>query len=346
MSAPRRAAARLAAGAPARAGTPAHRAVPLLLDTATEAPRGPVPAAAVAAATAWRPSPLWRRRAQRVAMKAGAIGYETHSLAPQLAARQALLGDDAPAEPRLLVRVDEFPHAEAFDRPRALGTRQFRVFDELMREAGVPYALAVVPRPSHHYLDPGARGDRPLDDGEARLLREMDPGRVELALHGRDHRTRFDSPRRRSELCGLEPAALEALLDRAEDELARRAGIRPRMIVPPFNRFDAEQYPALARRYAVVCGGPESVALLGFHPTPCVMGEAVYLPSYPPLYGGAEEVAAGARELARARAGVWAPVVLHWGDERDDGWRALRRALPVLARYARPWGPFVEAAAA
>jgi peptidoglycan/xylan/chitin deacetylase (PgdA/CDA1 family) len=318
------------------------RALALLLDH-DEAPlRDPTPAE-LAAATAWPAVAPWRRAAQRVAMKAGAIGYAAQSVAAQTGARAALLGDAAPGPPRVLVRVDEFPHAEAHDRPRALGTRQFRQFDELMAEAGVPYMLALTPRPCHHYLDPDAVGDRGLLDDEVEVLRGLDPARVEPALHGLTHRTRFVSPRRRSELCGLDAGALTALLDRAEGELEQATGIRPRAVVPGFNRFDDGQYALLARRYRVVCGGPESVALTGFHPTPCVRGDAVYLPSYPPLYGSAEEVAAGIEELAAARAAVWAPVVLHWGDERDDGWRGLRRALPVIARHARPWGPFIDA---
>jgi len=45
-------------------------------------------------------------------------------------------------------------------------------------------------------------------------------------------------------------------------------GIRTRIFVPPFNRFSRSQYPILASRYEIVCGGPESVVEMGFEATP------------------------------------------------------------------------------
>ena len=84
----------------------------------------------------------------------------------------------------------------------------------------------------------------------------------------------------------------------------------------------------LARRFAVVCGGPESVGLLGFQRTPLWRGEAVYLPSYQPLYGHArEQVLPAAQRLIERNIGVWAPIVLHWGWEADEDWLALERLL-------------------
>jgi hypothetical protein len=132
----------------------------------------------------------------------------------------------------------------------------------------------------------------------------------------------------------------EALLATALGEL-EPSGIRPRVFVPPYNRFDARQYPVLAREFDVVCGGPETVGLLGFQRTPVWRGEAVYLPSYHPLYGHAGEVLEGASRLIEARAALWVPIVLHWGWEADEGFSQLRRLLAAIAPYAARWDDFL-----
>jgi hypothetical protein len=211
-----------------------------------------------------------------------------------------------------------------------------------MSAAGVPYLIAVVPRLARAPLDPAGAESRPLDDGEREMLAVLaaDPDAM-AALHGLDHRTRHTSPRRHSELTGLDEAATEALLDRALGELAP-LGIAPSVFVPPYNRFDAAQYEVLARRFAVVCGGPESIGTLGFHRTPLWRGEAVYLPSYQPLYGRARDVLPAARRLIERDEGLWAPIVLHWGWEADEEWRALEALAAEIAPCTSRWEAFLE----
>jgi hypothetical protein len=281
------------------------------------------------------------RAAQRVGMKAGLVTYERNVLAPLLRARKRALGDAAAGPPRFLVRVDEFPHYLAGDDPEHYGVESSRQFHSTLRDGGVPYLMAIVPRVTTRPLDPAASGDRPLNDAELAFLGEMASENVTFALHGYNHRTRFESPRRRSELCGLSPAELGALLDRALTEL-EPAGVRPRVFVPPFNRFDADQYELLASRFDVVCGGPESVPLLGFHTGPHWRGDAVYLPCYPPLYGTAEECLPAIAELVERRVGVWVPIVLHPGWEADDP-LGLQAFADEIGPYAASWGEFLAA---
>ena len=174
-------------------------------------------------------------------------------------------------------------------------------FHEIMRGAGVPYLIAVTPRVARNYLSPRDTASRPLRRDEEEMLGRLAEDGVAFALHGLDHRTRYSEPRRHSELCGLGTAAAAALLDEGLGILGE-LGIRPRVFVPPFNRFDAEQYPALAERFPVVCGGPETVPLMGFHATPLWRGDAVYLPAYPPLYDRAAGVGGGCRRLVERGA--------------------------------------------
>lgn len=270
------------------------------------------------------------RYAQAIGLKLGRLGWPDGNAA-------------GTGRPSPLVRVDEFPHAGAFDSSGRFGTEAFRRFHAVLAEAGVPYLLAVTPRVSRDYLDPVGDEWRPLEGAEIAELQGLKRDGVAFALHGLDHRTRHADPRRHSELCGLGIAETEERIDLALSTLAE-IGIETPVFVPPFNRFDAAQYALLAERFDVVCGGPESIRLLGFQPTPIRLGRAVYLPSYAPLYGRAAAVLPGIERMIEAKEALWAPITLHWGWELDDDFAALKRLCSCLAGLASEWGRFLAAA--
>jgi hypothetical protein len=280
-------------------------------------------------ATGGRIPPAPVRFAQAVALKLGQLEWPGG-------------GATGTGRPWPLVRVDEFPHAGAFDSSSRFGTESFRRFHAVLAEAGVPYLLAVTPRVSRDYLDPKQDEWRPLDHTEIAELEDLKRDRVSFALHGLDHRTRHANPRRHSELCGLGIAETEERIDLALSILAE-TGIETPVFVPPFNRFDASQHDLLAKRFEVVCGGPESVRLLGFRPTPVRDGDAVYLPSYAPLYGRAAAVLPAIERMIEAEEALWAPVTLHWGWELDDDFAGLERLCHRLADCAVDWQRFLAA---
>jgi len=270
------------------------------------------------------------RYAQAVALKLGRLGWQDGSAA-------------GTGTPLPLVRVDEFPHAGAFGSSGRFGTEAFKRFHAVLAEAGVPYLLAATPHVSRDYLDPEQDEWRPLEDAEIAELQDLKRDGVTFALHGLDHRTRHANPRRHSELCGLGIAETEERIDLALSTLVE-IGIETPVFVPPFNRFDASQYPLLAERFDVVCGGPESIRLLGFQPTPIRLDKAVYLPSYAPLYGRAAAVLPGIERMIEAEEAIWAPVTLHWGWELDDDFTGLKRLCNRLAELDCDWRPFLAAA--
>jgi hypothetical protein len=290
----------------------------------------------VASAVASRPiPPAPVRTLQRLAMKRQEFNFETRNLGPFVAARRAVLGPAAPGPPRFLVRVDEFPLAGAYEESERRDADLAR-FHTILTEAGVPYLMAVSPGVAGNYLDPTATVSRRLSDRELTTLERLRRDGVAFALHGFDHRTRDVRPRQRSELVGLGAGEVSELLDLGTARLAE-AGIHPRVFAPPFNRFEAEQYEQLAERYEIVCGGPESVPLVGFHRTPLWRGSAIYMPAYAPFYGRSAEVAAAAERAIAAQAAVWIPVVLHWSWEAEGDWADLERLAQRLAGYARSW---------
>jgi hypothetical protein len=297
----------------------------------------------VSGAVASRPVPPGPvRKLQRFAMKRGAYDFERRNLRPLAAAREAVLGEAASGPPRFLVRVDEFPLAGAYDEdPRHI--EDLDRFHAVMSEAGVPYLMAVSSGVARDYLDPSGSDSRPLSDRELAALDRLRGDSVTFAQHGFDHRTRDARPRHRAELAGLDHERLRELLDSSAASLVE-AGIRPNVFVPPFNRFDAGQYDLLAERFDVVCGGPESIAMFGYHRTPLWRGEAVYMPAYEPFYGRAAAVTKAVDRAVAAQAALWIPVVLHLSWEADSDWADLKRLALRLSSYAREWEEFARTA--
>lgn len=282
------------------------------------------------------------RLAQRLAMKYGHLSGERHAFGRLERARRRVLGADAAAPPRFLVRVDEFPHWLGTDEPARFGTEPFLRFHDVMASAGVPYLLAVVPRPAPNPEDPFDHRRRELDARELEVLDALPRDGVEIGLHGLDHRTRDTRPRHQGELIGLLPGSLARRLDEGI-EVLDALGHRPRVLVPPWNRFGPEQWPVLASRFDVVTGGPESVRHMGLQPSPVWMGDAVYLPSYEPYYDHAANIVEAARAAIDRGAGTWIPIVLHWGWEARDDFAGLRRLLDVIAPCAAGWSDFLGA---
>jgi hypothetical protein len=284
---------------------------------------------------------------QWLAARRGKLGWEQSIATPQERARTEALGGAAAGPPKVLIRVDEFPHARSFDDAGKFGHDAYMRFHEVLAEAEVPYLIAVSPRVSEDYLDPAVETDRSLTTGEERRLGELreDP-LVSFALHGLNHRTRYASPRRRSEFCGLSDAAAAARIDQGIATLGK-LGIEVPVFVPPFNRFDHGQYALLADRFEIVCSGPETIRLLGFQPTPMWWGDALYLPSYAPLYGKAKETQPEVERLRDRRAALWAPLTLHWGWELEEDFASLRRLCRLLAQegLAADWRDLRDAAA-
>ncbi len=283
------------------------------------------------------------RLLQRLAIKRGTLGYEAAVVAPAVAARKAVLGAEAAGPPRFLVRVDEFPHWRAWSEPE-VSTEAYRRFHAIMRDAGVPYLLAVVPETAQEPENPDDTRTRALEPDQVALLDELKEDGVAFAVHGLDHRTRHRNPRRYTELGGRGRTDLVERLRTARGILAALE-LAIRVLVPPFNTFSAGSWDTFAEAFDVVTGGPETVRSMGFHATPQWRGEAVYLPAYAPLYGTAAEVLPAVERLVAARARVWAPIVLHWGWERERGWTDLERLARLLGiqALAQPFDEFLAA---
>ena len=228
----------------------------------------------------------------------------------------------AARSPRFLVRVDDFPR---WDR----GPDGFVEFNEILDRAGVRYLLGVIPRPLTDPRDPEAR-PREWTAGERAALGNGATN-VEVALHGMSHR-RGSGPVP-AEIVGVAPDDLDKSLGEALHVLGE-LGYAPTAYIPPYNALDPTALAVLARRFAVVCGGPESVRWLGRLPGPCRIAGVWYLPSYPPAYGRAVDVAAFVRSVRARRVPLLVPLTLHWAWEEADRFEGVRRLVDALAGTA------------
>jgi len=220
------------------------------------------------------PSLLLRSRlAAASSAKFGWTDGVAMQLGHTLAVRRALLGEDAVGAPRFLVRIDEFPCAGVSYAPERYGLEAFERFVDALASTGNPYLLAVVPELANEYLNASGTGDRALSDEECDLLRRLPSDKVVIAQHGTTHRTRYQNPRRHSELSGLSPADLATVVDRGRETLLR-LGFQPRIFVPPFNRFDDASWNVLTDRFDVVTGGPETLRIVGALPAPVWRGSS------------------------------------------------------------------------
>lgn len=292
------------------------------------------------------PSALSRRFQVRQ-LRRGRLSGERHSTGPRMEARRAVLGDAALGRPKLLIRVDGFPHMTAWDAPDSVSTARAATFHAVLRDAGVPYLMAVLPRVPRRPLEPQTDEYRVHASDERELLAELRRDGVSFGAHGLDHRTRSARPGRRSEFPGGKTKEVGERLDAALNAL-RDEALHADVFVPPFDRFGAGCWPELADRFDIVCGGPASVAGMGFHPTPSWRGNAVWMPAYAPLHGTAAEILPAVRALAAAQTSLWIPVVLHWDREVATDMSALRELCAVLAsgELARSWDDFLLAISA
>lgn len=284
------------------------------------------------------------RRYQRRQMQRGRLTNANAVLGPRMDARRAVLGDAAHGLPRLLLRVDAFPADGAFDEGAQASTAAATALHAILHGAGVPYLMAVTPRVAQAPADAAADAWRVHSEAERTLLGQLRREGVTFGLRGLDGRTRVRKVSRRSEFGGLKRKAIDQRLDTAVEAL-RDEALHADVFVPPYDRFDAVAWTALAKRFDVVCGGPRSVDGFGFHRSPSWRGDAVWLPAYAPLHGPAAAMLPAVQALVDDGVALWIPLALDLAHEAQDGFRALAELAAVLGDggLARPWDDFLLA---
>ena len=105
--------------------------------------------------------------------------------------------------------------------------------------------------------------------------------------------------------------------------------------VAPFNSYDPLTFSVLAERFPLICGGPESVACLGYRAGPSFLMGSLYVPSYRGAYCRPAEALALRSADGRGRRPH------HSGDDAlaQRGPRRLSRLSGALRATPRPCSP-------
>jgi peptidoglycan/xylan/chitin deacetylase (PgdA/CDA1 family) len=230
-----------------------------------------------------------------------------------------------------VLRVDDFPAwTETMDE--FVPASDFMSFHEVLSRNRIPYLIAVTPQPCVRPLDSSEKRTRQLTVAEQQILRSVAADGASLALHGVTHRTR--SHRTHAEFIGLDDDFFEEQIRYGQLELKRMTGILATVFVPPFNRIEPGQLEILSKRFEIVCGGPESVPLLGRRGVERLANGSTYLPSYPPYYGRAHEILKAIEQQLPADLQC---LTLHWEWERRRGYGELESFCAALRNRVRNW---------
>ena len=215
---------------------------------------------------------------------------------------------------KVLLRVDDFPSLDA-------KSDDLLRFHEAAMEEGVHYLLAVTP-----FLDDGS-GRKLLTTAERRILERVTSDGVELALHGFTHRSRYSNFG--SELLHMPGPTLERALAEADSYLAG-FGFSTSTFVAPYNTYDPFTVSILAKRFAVLCGGPESVHSFGYRAGPSAFMGSTYVPSYRGAYELTDRDLPHLDRLLATSGGGTLPITMHWAnhlDSRLETFRAIARRI-------------------
>ena len=94
----------------------------------------------------------------------------------------------------------------------------------------------------------------------------------------------------------------------------------------------------------MMTGGEESIRYLGYYFGIIPMGNILYVPSYPPLYGKAEGIYHFIKEKNLEDMPISFPlcITLHWSWEVEQGFKNVRKLATFMAKRIANWEKLVE----
>ena len=230
--------------------------------------------------------------------------------------------------PMFLIRVDDFPHWE-----RTLD--DFKRFHSIMEKFNAPYLLGVIPCMSIDIYNPFNNYFNRLDREQAQLIKHP---LIEVAMHGFSHQT--NSPGEKREFAGIKK---EEVIEKIEKGLGifNEYGIRPAAFIPPFDRIDMTFYEVIAGYFKIITGGRASVKNMGYKLSPVLLKDALYVPSYRPLYSTCYRIVNFLKQKNINRE-ILLPIVIHWADEPD--YTSLTELLNMVKGYVLNWKILLKSA--
>jgi len=231
-------------------------------------------------------------------------------------------------EPLFLIRIDDFPHWNKT-------LNDFKKFHHIMEEFKTPYLLGVTPYLSLNRHNPFNTNFKILQPEEAETIKHP---LIEIAMHGLTHQT--NNIRKNMEFAGLKEKEVSTKIEKGL-EILRKSGITPRAFIPPFDEIDITSYGVISKYFRIITGGPASAKYLGYKVSPSFFKDAVYVPSYRPLYSTCQRAADFIKQH-NIRRPVILLIVIHWANEEKEEYYHLKELLKVIKGNIFNWNDLLK----
>lgn len=218
---------------------------------------------------------------------------------------------------KFIIRVDDFPR---WDIP----SEKFIEFHNILKRFDSTYILGVIPNLSLEPTEMLNKKTRYLTQEEIEMLKLVKAEGGTIALHGLTHQTiRRGS---HSEFVGLAAELVEEKI-KTGLHLLEEYGFKTQIFIPPFNTIDKSNLRMLVRYFSIICGGPETLPLLGNRP---VLERGLYIPSYPPFYNKAIKILEYLKDSGQRLKEV-VPITLHWAWELKNNFKDVYKLCRFIA---------------
>ena len=236
---------------------------------------------------------------------------------------KSLFGTNNDGQVRFLLRVDDFPRF-------GVESEMFYEFHNILKRNNIPYLLAVTPKP----------GNRELTLSEVNILKDISKDKVEFALHGFTHQIKNKNIK--SEIIGMKESEIHKEIN---NNLEYLKDFNINVFVPPFNSIDLKSYKIISQKFKCICGGRETIKYLGFWFTPCFLMNSLYVPSYYPVYGKANEILEYiVNKLNKIKENIIVPLTLHWTWEIKNNFKHTELLIESIKDKVIAWNKFLKTA--
>jgi glycosyltransferase involved in cell wall biosynthesis len=199
--------------------------------------------------------------------------------------------------------------------------------------------IEIMGRKKQPYLA-GVTGDDLLNPAHAPIIERLRKSGAEIGIHGFSHQGRFGPFE--SELLQMNYGDIMRKIDAVMGAAVFKSS-PPRAIIPPFNAISGEQISFLARRFAIVTGGSETMRFSDQFAGPVAMKEGGwYVAATHPCYDKAFSILRAGIMEQLARTGGFVCIALHMTEEEKDGFAGLSRLLDALPFPAASWQIFTK----
>jgi hypothetical protein len=227
-------------------------------------------------------------------------------------------------KPVCVIRVDDFPRWD-------LQFSDYEKFHNILRNNKIPYLLGVTPHAALHPLEVDCTEFLNLEKDEIEFLKAAKQQSVTIAFHGYNHKTNGEA---RSEFDSIDQRAIEQKIENGLRYLKENIGVTTDIMIPPFNHFGRWTIPILGKYFRIICGGPETLPILGLAQSPSLLEDnIVYIPSYRPLYGRTAYINRFLKKFIKKQKYAFLPITIHWAWEENEGYKDLQEFCSLIQNF-------------